>query len=250
MLEFFSIGLPYDPVQTKALIFQLAQLLFFAVYGLCKEFERVDLIFDGLPDPKLLELLAGAENSSLLLVELLEFLEEGCPFDLYLGEPAYVAVLHIIYYAVGDSRQGQPHREPHFAGRSFLTQNLYCSVRYSNTEQHSRTHCGTTDAEIDENFSFRSDGSNWLTIQLRSRKDAESQSEDSGQDDRSYVVMCQVDEYIEEVEEDLKRTIKLEGSREYCNSGIVEYTINRGAKAPSIFEKQTQEEPERQHSST
>lgn len=50
------------------------------------------------------------------------------------------------------------------------------------------------------------------------------------------VVMCEVDESIDRLVQGEKTKVKLEGKMEYCNSGMVEITITRGARPPNIFD--------------
>lgn len=52
--------------------------------------------------------------------------------------------------------------------------------------------------------------------------------------------MCSVEENIKEVQENVKNTVRLVGKREYCNSGLLEYTVQRGTKRRNVFEMESE----------
>jgi hypothetical protein len=50
-------------------------------------------------------------------------------------------------------------------------------------------------------------------------------------------MMCAVDEDVSKVgEEQINKVAKLEGRKEFCNSGRVEYLVRRAEKTTNVFD--------------
>jgi len=109
-----------------------------------------------------------------------------------------------------------------------LTQNIFCVVSLGTEVRRSKTHYGTSHADINEKLQFAQGDTHWMHLEIRHKEQGtDSSSGDERESTSESTLMCSCDEDVSNVKIGTRSLVKLQGKPDYCNSGLVEYTIRK-----------------------